>query len=76
VQCSLWYVAPNKLPVDGLVTKELWFSSLPSLLMMLGQRHINGVLCFELLYRHYASDQIKKNEMGGPCGTYGEQEGA
>jgi hypothetical protein len=26
------------------------------------------------LTRYYSSDQIKKNEMGGACGTYGTQQ--
>jgi hypothetical protein len=25
-------------------------------------------------YKYYSVDQINKNEMGGECGTYGEQE--
>jgi hypothetical protein len=28
------------------------------------------------LTKYYSGDQIKKNEMGGACGTYGGQEGA
>jgi hypothetical protein len=27
-----------------------------------------------LLTKHYSGDQIKKIEMGGACGTYGEEE--
>jgi hypothetical protein len=27
-----------------------------------------------LLTKYYSGDQIKKNEMGGECGTYGKQE--
>jgi len=27
-----------------------------------------------ILTSNYSGDKIKKNEMGGPCGTYGRQE--
>jgi hypothetical protein len=33
-----------------------------------------GALCSPLLTRYYLDDQIKNNEMGGACGTYGGQE--
>jgi hypothetical protein len=29
-----------------------------------------------LLTRYYSGDQIKKNEMGGTCSTYGDRTGA
>ena len=34
---------------------------------------MRGVLCCVLLAK-YLGDQIKKNKMGGACGTYGKQE--
>ena len=34
-----------------------------------------GFLYFLLLIKYYSSDQFKKDEMGGVCGTYGERRG-
>jgi hypothetical protein len=33
-----------------------------------------GALCSVLLTKYYSGGKIKKNEMGGACGTYGGQE--
>jgi hypothetical protein len=33
-------------------------------------------LRFLLLTKYYSGDQIKKTELGGACGTYGESRGA
>jgi hypothetical protein len=33
-----------------------------------------GTLWRVLLTKYYSGDQIKKNEMGGACGTYGGEE--
>ena len=35
-----------------------------------------GALWFVLLTKYYWGDQIRKNESGGACGTYGERRGA
>ena len=33
-----------------------------------------GALCYVLLTKYYSGDQIKKNQMGRACSTYGGQE--
>ena len=33
-----------------------------------------GALGYVLLAKHFTGYQIEKNEMGGACGTYGEQQ--
>jgi hypothetical protein len=35
-----------------------------------------GALWSVLLIKYYWGDQIKKSEMGGACGAYGERRGA
>jgi hypothetical protein len=32
--------------------------------------------CFALLTQYYSGHQVKKNKMGGTCGTYGKRRGS
>jgi len=38
--------------------------------------YITRRFCSVLLTEYYSDDQIKKNEMGGTCITYGDRRGA
>jgi len=55
-------------PLLALQDPELWPQSSHT------SHHSETALCSLLLTRYNSDDQIKKNEMGGPCGTYGGQE--
>jgi hypothetical protein len=57
--------------VDKVAKGQLSPSILVKLLRGMEKTTQGGALCSALLTKYYSGDQVRKNEMGGACSTYG-----
>jgi hypothetical protein len=66
-------VAGNILIMQSRTAEKKWSSGW-GLGDVLTTPDRKNLICYKTLHKAWDFDQIKKNEMGGLCGTYGRQE--